>query len=411
MYRKHLLLILFLSFSFISFGQGTYTLNKNHCDCENAIIIPPYDWGPTSAPVGFGEIMEIDGDLVSLTAFDKEHNTVWYRFRVEKDCMMSFDIIPINQNDDYDFLLYKINVVNICDAIKSNSVKPIRSCISRNDKTIQSKTGLGKEKTNKYEHSGVGNSYVAPLKVKAGEEFILVLDNVYTNGDGHAIHFDYNNCEKNIIIPNNNESVQILSISVIDKETKKEVNAKIKVKENTNKQVFENEGVSIWSLPVNTGEKYTISILSSGYMLQVLDFEAGKTENNLVFELQKIQKDSSLYFNNILFAGNQAIFLEESYEELDLLLLMMIENPRLEIEIQGHVNCPYDMCYDNMAESNQRLSNDRAKAVYDFLVSNDIRSERMQWKGYSNSKMLYPYARDEHQMKFNRRVEIKILKN
>jgi len=90
---------------------------------------------------------------------------------------------------------------------------------------------------------------------------------------------------------------------------------------------------------------------------------------------------------------------------------MMIENPRLEIEIQGHVNCPYDRCVENMAESNQRLSNDRAKAVYDFLVSNDIRSERMQWKGYSNSRMLYPYARDEHQMKFNRRVEIKILKN
>jgi outer membrane protein OmpA-like peptidoglycan-associated protein len=409
--KKYFLLLLFLSFSFISFGQKIQQLKENHCDCENAITIPPYIWGPTSAPVSSGETMEIDGAFVSLTAFDKEHHTVWYRFRVEKNCIMSFDIIPINQNDDYDFLLYKIDVVNICDAIISNSIKPIRACISRNDKSIQSKTGLGKEKTNKYEHSGVGNSYVAPVKVKAGEEFILVLDNVYPNGEGHAIHFDYSNCEKDIIIPNNNESVQILSISVIDKETKKEVSAKIKVKENTNKQVFENEGVSTWSLPVNTGEKYTISILSSGYMLHVVDFEAGETENKLVFELQKIQKDSSIYFNNILFAGNQAIFLEESYEELELLLLMMIENPSLEIEIQGHVNCPYDMCVEKMTESNQLLSNDRARAVYDFLISNDVSSERIQWKGYSNSKMLYPYARDERQMKFNRRVEIKILKN
>ncbi len=413
MNKKHLFFILFLSFSFFSFGQEIYTLNKKHCDCENAIIIPPYDWGPTSAPVGFGEIMEIDGDLVSLTAFDKEHHTVWYRFRVEKDCMMSFDIIPIDQNDDYDFLLYKIDVVNICDAIKSNSVKPIRSCISRNDKTIQSKTGLGNEKTNKYEHSGPGNSYVAPLKVNAGEEFILVLDNVYPNGEGHFIHFDYNNCEREIIIPNHNENIQILSISVIDKETKENINAKIRIKTNVNGKIFEKEDINNWSLPVNIGETYTISVLATTYMLQIKEFEAKKIKNNVLFELEKIKKDSSIYFNNILFAGNQAVFLEESYDELDLLLMMMVENTKLKIEIQGHVNCPYynEMCNDNMAESNQILSENRAKAVYDFLVSNNINSERLKWKGYSNSKMLYPYTRDERQMKFNRRVEIKILKN
>jgi len=46
---------------------------------------------------------------------------------------------------------------------------------------------------------------------------------------------------------------------------------------------------------------------------------------------------------------------------------MMLDNPSLEIEIQGHVNCPLYSCKKEDAEWNQRLSDSRAKAVYSFL--------------------------------------------
>ena len=55
------------------------------------------------------------------------------------------------------------------------------------------------------------------------------------------------------------------------------------------------------------------------------------------------------------------------------------------------------------------LSTGRAKAVYDFLLVNDIEPERLSYKGYGNSKMLFPEPKNKDQSEANRRVEVQIL--
>jgi outer membrane protein OmpA-like peptidoglycan-associated protein len=114
---------------------------------------------------------------------------------------------------------------------------------------------------------------------------------------------------------------------------------------------------------------------------------------------------SSFSFKGIQFYGNQATFLPSAKPALDSLLVVMQDNPSLKIEIQGHVNGPH------LANSSylMDLSNQRAEAVYTFLVRNKISPTRLVYRGYSNTKMLFPQPRSLDEQQQNRRVEIKVI--
>ena len=75
----------------------------------------------------------------------------------------------------------------------------------------------------------------------------------------------------------------------------------------------------------------------------------------------------------------------------------------MEVEIEGHT--------DNVGTDamNQKLSNDRAKAVRDYLVSKSISSKRLKTVGYGKSKPIASNDSEEGRAQ-NRRVEFTILK-
>jgi flagellar motor protein MotB len=82
-------------------------------------------------------------------------------------------------------------------------------------------------------------------------------------------------------------------------------------------------------------------------------------------------------------------------------------NSTLDIEIAGHVNHPNRPPV--VKESwEYKLSEARAKLVYDYLLENGIPAERVSWKGYGNWEMRYPHATSETDMALNRRVEIRV---
>lgn len=166
---------------------------KENSDCSVPILVKDSILFSPYSPKGTGNIIEIKDNKPDDTLyFEKEHNTVWYKFIAKESGNLTFDIIPIDQNDDYDFTLYRYNGKNLSPKVMEKKIKPLRTCISRNDKKLKSMTGLSLVESSKnYVHSGLGASYVKYVLVKKGEIFYLLLDNVNANGNGHTIRFHY----------------------------------------------------------------------------------------------------------------------------------------------------------------------------------------------------------------------------
>jgi outer membrane protein OmpA-like peptidoglycan-associated protein len=116
-----------------------------------------------------------------------------------------------------------------------------------------------------------------------------------------------------------------------------------------------------------------------------------------------VAENKTIVLQNIFFDFGSATLLPSSDPELHRLYLTMKENKTMNIEIRGHT--------DNVGsdESNQQLSENRAKAVYNYLIEKGIEKDRISYKGFGETQ---PVATNETEAgrSQNRRTEFFILK-
>ena len=87
---------------------------------------------------------------------------------------------------------------------------------------------------------------------------------------------------------------------------------------------------------------------------------------------------------------------------LDKLLEVMLNFPKLEIEIHGYICC-------NPDPSDTKLSIRRAHKIYKYLTQNGVDSKRLGYKGFGSSNPVFPLPeKSEVEKAANRRVEILI---
>ena len=115
-------------------------------------------------------------------------------------------------------------------------------------------------------------------------------------------------------------------------------------------------------------------------------------------EIQKVMKDLS----NTLFKFNKFNLGETEKGYLDQVADWIKSEPEINVEIGGHTDSVGSDSY------NQKLSEQRAKAVCDYLISQGVDKARLTYKGYGESE---PIATNETEAgrQRNRRVELKIL--
>lgn len=116
----------------------------------------------------------------------------------------------------------------------------------------------------------------------------------------------------------------------------------------------------------------------------------------------ELEVNSTFVLREIYFDLDKSLLLEQSHQELNKLQHLMEEHPSLRIEIIGHTDDQGSEAY------NQLLSENRAKAVVDYLVEQGILKERLSFKGMGKSQPLMPNDSEAHRA-LNRRVEFKIL--
>lgn len=122
-------------------------------------------------------------------------------------------------------------------------------------------------------------------------------------------------------------------------------------------------------------------------------------------QIKKAKSGDKIRLKNIYFYNMTPRILPKSKPVLVELLCALEENPKLKIEIQGHI------CCQKVFDINE-LSVMRARAIYNYLVSQKINRKRLTYKGYGTSDPIYPIPeKSEAEQDENRRVEILILEH
>jgi outer membrane protein OmpA-like peptidoglycan-associated protein/tetratricopeptide (TPR) repeat protein len=156
------------------------------------------------------------------------------------------------------------------------------------------------------------------------------------------------------------------------------------------------------------GGSYALNVSADGYLFYSDHFELKDSVNGnkpveLKVYLERIKTGLNTTLKNIFFDTNKYELLPSSITELATLVELMKDNPGLNIEIQGYTD---DV---GNAELNLQLSKNRAKAVYDYLISEGIKLERLDYKGFGKTKAVASNGTEEGRQK-NRRTSFVITK-
>lgn len=158
-----------------------------------------------------------------------------------------------------------------------------------------------------------------------------------------------------------------------------------------------------------SGRDYALHVSSPGYLFYSENFsipDIRTTVEPVVYNipLQPLQEGEEVVLRNVFFETDQYTLKPESRVELDRLVLLLKNNPKLRIEISGHTD-------DQGAEEyNMNLSANRARVVYEYLVSAAVEASRLAFKGYGETMPVASNTTEEGR-KQNRRTTFRVLKD
>lgn len=162
-----------------------------------------------------------------------------------------------------------------------------------------------------------------------------------------------------------------------------------------------------YSLLVPSTKIYSIEVEAKGYVniserLDIHTFEMQTLEMN--FRLQPIEVGAVVSLKSVLFEIGTTKLLEESFDQLNVVVDFLNANPKVVIELEGHTDNRGD------TKKNQVLSQQRVDKIKSYLVSKGISQKRIKGKGYGGSRPIATNDSEEAR-KLNRRVEFRILKD
>lgn len=247
------------------------------------------------------------------------------------------------------------------------------------------------------------------LDIPLGKKFEVFVS--ADNFKGSSFPFDlsglviYRNFERDIeLVP---EKVKVL-INVADLKNNSKVRSRILIRNKSRDEVIEVSGNEYVTL--RAGDRYEIEATSDqGYAFNSTTLDLTNVESDaevatadVSMKLMKLEENAKLELKDILFESNSFQLSEISFIELERVIKLMKENPKLKVEIAAHT--------DNVGSDsyNLSLSDKRAQSVVDYLIDNQVPMGRFVAKGYGESQPLVANDSEENMAK-NRRVELIVL--
>ncbi|MBK7871153.1 MAG: PD40 domain-containing protein [Saprospiraceae bacterium] len=216
------------------------------------------------------------------------------------------------------------------------------------------------------------------------------------------------------------DPVTYVKARVFDENTKTPLVAKVEFTDLKTDQIYassetDSEGEFLVCLPL--GKEYALNVNKTRYLFHSENFnliEIKSSAEPFVLEIGLIpipegQPDATeslkakpIVLRNVFFETASAALLSTSKNELDRLKSLLSENPQMKIRINGHT--------DNVGSdyANLKLSEQRAKAVYDYLIQNGIEANRLNYKGFGESEPIDSNDTKEGRQR-NRRTEFEVM--
>ncbi|HEY0655168.1 MAG TPA: OmpA family protein [Chryseosolibacter sp.] len=164
---------------------------------------------------------------------------------------------------------------------------------------------------------------------------------------------------------------------------------------------------STFSFQIFGTARYKITAEAQGYTTKTIIVdpkEMDAAKRAVIKDIKLSRSGDAIRLNHLIFAQGKSTIEPQSFPELDEIALMMQENPKIEIQLEGHT--------DNVgaADANLKLSQERVDAVKSYLVKKGVKKSRIQTKAFGGSKPLRNEMTPEARV-LNRRVEMRILKD
>ncbi len=205
--------------------------------------------------------------------------------------------------------------------------------------------------------------------------------------------------------------VAYLKGTIVDAESESPVQANVTVTDILANRMVYNEQADYedgtFLAPLPFGKTYALHIKQPGYLFFSENYPLDdSTKINDAYEiriaLSRIKVGSTGTLNNIFFDIDRYELLPKSKSDLDNLVEFLTMNNTVRVEIGGHT--------DNTGGEahNQTLSENRAKAVQDYLLHAGITASRLTYKGYGQSQPVASNETDEGRQ-LNRRTDFKIM--
>lgn len=165
---------------------------------------------------------------------------------------------------------------------------------------------------------------------------------------------------------------------------------------------------------ISNKRPYQLVVEKTSYFTKVLPLpETGRMNSDTLMNadicLQPFEVNKPMVIKNVLYDYNKATLREESKTVLDELVKVMQDNPKIKVELSAHTDGIGSDIYNNT------LSENRAKACVDYIISRGISQDKIFAKGYGKTRPIAPNTLPTGQdnpegRQMNRRTEFTVLK-
>lgn len=325
------------------------------------------------------EVLFNDRMYNALYYLYQDKYSFWYKFIVHEELDINFSVSPSNTADRYRAVVFKYGEVDFCEKLVNENL-PIYPTVTR-----------------AIFLDGGQVVYRNTIHAMPGDTFYISVLSLNRDDCGHFLHMESQQKQLSIHAIHkpcyNFTFLDLPDFSTVQLDAK-DVNLELSFETNPVPPVLAATQDGFKSITSIEVESETAGVVSVG---------------------------DKLILNQVFFYTNTYAFKPGSEEELDQLLNFLIDNPSIELEIQGHTaNNSEEITPDpqfkgqgkawNFKGSALELSEMRAVAVKDYLITKGISKKRIKATGFGDSQKRVANAQSFEDHERNMRVEALVTK-